>query len=1118
MMPADISQSEMFRSRDQFRMCRLQVFNWGTFDKLHTIPITAKGFLFVGRSGSGKTTLLDAFSTLLIPPRWLHFNAAAQETEQRRRDRNLATYVRGAWAEQKDGSSGEVATQYLRKGTTWSAIALLFRHTNGQVVTLTQVFWIRGNASGMADVRRHFMIFEKTFELTELEEFDLDLRHLKQTFPDAHHFGQFNAYCERFRRILEIDNEMALRLLHKAQSTKNLGDLNIFLREFMLDRPRTFDAAETLVNEFGELNDAHQAVVTAREQVQTLRPARQAYSDLEGVITQRDRLEALRLGVDAFREKWRTQLLEKQLSELVVRAEGLNGEIGVEQDVLNTHKNILRNLKEEHRQLGGDRIERLESEQVNMQEQHAERMRKRSQAQEACTGLGASMPSTPQGFAELTGQARNELEKWQERAASMREKWGDLSTEKRDKEKELVATRNEVEAMFRQPSNIPARMLELRNSIAAALKLDESVLPFVGELLEVRPEEDAWRGSIERILHGFALSLLVEERHYPALSNHLNATHLGARIVYYKTTLHAGDSRAPDMASLARKLSVKDTQHRLWLEGELQQRFDYACVESMRAFRQAKRALTREGQVKHNRNRHEKDDRHDVNERRFWVLGFDNRDKRVLYQKLMQELAEQISKLTNGIKAIERDEKNGYKRTMFYKTLSNMQWQEVDVASLHDRLRDIAQQVEELRQGNAALQAAGRRLEKLCTRIAEVEDTLQQKCLERKDVERQTQAHRKNLDASRKSAAKFTLTEENYQGLQNRFEALGELTSLDNLDRQATLVERKLGEEIRTLDGERNTFEKRIELCFAAFKRRWPMEAGDVDGTLASADDYLAKLTRLEVDGLPAHENRFFDLLETQSLQNLAALGTHLQQAQREIRERMELVNESLAGAEFNDGTYLRIEVSDRLLIEVREFKQTIREALSYAFEGEREVHERRFLVIRDLVNRLSSQEPPEKRWQESVLDVRQHVEFIGRELNLEDQEIEVYRSGAGKSGGQRQKLATTCLAAALRYQLGGSDHEVPVYAPVVLDEAFDKADNEFTTLAMNIFKNFGFQMIVATPLKSVMTLEPFIGGACFINISDRQRSSVLLIEYDDEQQRLDLPEQSDGKTSIAVP
>ena len=76
----------------------------------------------------------------------------------------------------------------------------------------------------------------------------------------------------------------------------------------------------------------------------------------------------------------------------------------------------------------------------------------------------------------------------------------------------------------------------------------------------------------------------------------------------------------------------------------------------------------------------------------------------------------------------------------------------------------------------------------------------------------------------------------------------------------------------------------------------------------------------------------------------------------------------------------------------------------------------------------------------------------------------------------------------------------------MVLDEAFDKADAEFTTTAMNIFETFGFQMIVATPLKSVMTLEPFIGGACFVHISERRNSSVLGIQYDQEARRLKLP------------
>jgi uncharacterized protein YPO0396 len=215
---------------EQFRMRRLQVFNWGTFTGLVDVPIAEKGFLFVGRSGSGKSTLLDAMSALLVPPNLVDFNAAAREAERSGRDRNLASYVRGAWADQQDSDSGEIATQYLRKGATWSALVLEYRNNQGATVTLIRMFWISGNGSAAADVQKHYMVTERAFDVaTELKGFDLDRRRLKTRLgEDVHHFDTFAAYAERFRRLLGIQNEMALKLLHKTQSAKNLGDLNQF--------------------------------------------------------------------------------------------------------------------------------------------------------------------------------------------------------------------------------------------------------------------------------------------------------------------------------------------------------------------------------------------------------------------------------------------------------------------------------------------------------------------------------------------------------------------------------------------------------------------------------------------------------------------------------------------------------------------------------------------------------------------------------------------------------------------------------------------------------------------------------------------------------------------------
>jgi uncharacterized protein YPO0396 len=341
--------------------------------------------------------------------------------------------------------------------------------------------------------------------------------------------------------------------------------------------------------------------------------------------------------------------------------------------------------------------------------------------------------------------------------------------------------------------------------------------------------------------------------------------------------------------------------------------------------------------------------------------------------------------------------------------------------------------------------------------------------------------------------------------------------TLDNLDQLMGKVVTDLGKAVGAIREKIIESKRDMEQCFAGFIRTWPTEAADMQANLASAQDFFAKLERLKNDGLPAHEQRFFDLLRNQSHENLAELSERMRDARREILDRMEGVNESLKQLPFNQSedqtTFLQIEVSERQLMEVQEFKREMLEALSHAWSEDKQLAETRFLVLRQMVERFSSQEAQWQRWRETVLDVRQHVEFIGRETDQNGTVVELYRSGAGKSGGQRQKLATTCLAAALRYQLGGRDRSLPRYAAVVLDEAFDKADNEFTTLSMNIFIQFGFQMIVATPMKSVMTLEPFIGGACFVDIRDRNVSSVLLIEYDSDRQRLKLPDKAQNLT-----
>lgn len=1108
-------QTASLFAREQFRMTRLQVYNWGTFSGLHDVPISARGFLFVGRSGAGKSTLLDAFSALLVPPRWIDFTAAAREADRSGRDRNLVTYIRGAWAAQKDGESGEIATRYLRSGTTWTALALSYQNALGQSVVLVQVFWLRGNANGSTDVKRHYLVLERAFDLRELEDFgqsNLDIRKLRQSFPEAFVRDEFRPYCERFCRLLGIESEMALRLLHKTQSAKNLGDLNIFLRDFMLDKPETFEVADRLVSEFGELNAAHQAVVTAREQVQTLAPAREQHQRRDSLMVQRNGLEELRLGVDSYRETRRIELLKEHVAALEVQASGSEGEMGRRQSTLDNHAATLRDLERQHREAGGDQIEQWEADKSALEGQRRDRLRKRGQAEEACKKLGWSLPDSPQAFAELLGDARDEVENLEQRSNESRAEQFRLDREKKDAETAFSQALKEVQALQRQPSNIPADMLEMRRDIATAIGIAESALPFVGELIEVKPDEAEWQGAIERVLHGFALSLLVDERQYLALANHINNTHLGQRLVYYRTGRPEIWQAKPIGAnSLVLKLNVKEGTYADWLQAELRQRFDYACVDGMTSFRSADRAITREGQVKHSKTRHEKDDRRSVGDRRNWVLGFDNREKLALFQTQAQELAATMTRLGGEIDKLADQDKKRTDRALQCNTLVNLHWQEIDVTALIYRITTIEQQIRQIQAGNASLQQIFTRIDKQKELVNKADEALRETKVKYEKILDEIKDSSRRLETFLQDSSRVQLTPYQIKGLDECFAKQPNALRLDNLDKVTTSVVKELGDKINEVDRGIGDCEKHIETLFADFKRQWPMDAGDLDTSLASAPDFFAKLVRLETDGLPAYEQRFFELLQNQSHQNLAALSTYLNDARKAILERMTLVNDSLRQVPFNQSvnqrTYLHIDATDRQLDDVKQFKQEIQQALRHAWTEDREFAEARFLALRQLVDRLASQDPEQKRWRETVLDVRQHVEFIGREIDESGVEVEIYRSGAGKSGGQRQKLATTCLAAALRYQLGGNDHGVPMYAPVVLDEAFDKADNEFTALAMNIFNNFGFQMVVATPLKSVMTLEPFIGGACFVDISDRRVSGVLLIEYDGDRQRLKLPE-----------
>ena len=1093
----------------QFLMRRLSVFNWGTFSKIHTLRFADDGSLLLGPSGAGKSTLLDAISAMIVPPKKVRFNAAAEEGDKRGYDRTIPSYVRGAWADKGDKETRETTKQYLRPDGAISAIALEFGNRLGRTITLVRIFWITG-VSANANVNMHYVVAEGSFDLKSLTNFDGEGRKLKKILGEMDGVRQhdtFASYQEHWCRIMGIEGEAPLELLHKTQSTKSLGDLNAFLRQFMLEEPETFAKADALIAEFGHLDESHKAVVTARQQIEVLRPARDNYIEHGRLTGEFEALGKLRDATEAFTQNMRVSLLEAAVARFTADKEGAEAQFESNKPLLDAANDRLLGLRERHMEAGGADISVIEAKMAENEATRQARSQNKGRAETHCLALGLGLADNPLEFAEQIAQARAIVQDGQVESESQKTRENDLAVEVHELLKQHRELKDEIKELEGSTSNVDGALQRVRAVMCAELKIPMSQLVFVGELLQVRREHyQEWAGAAERLLGGFGRDLLVDERHHRQVAQWVDKTNLGLKLVYHPVKQGVAPARRElGQNSIVYKLERKPHAFSDWVHAELINRFDYECVAN--AIELAKRdfTITAAGQIRHARGRTEKDDRRSIHDKKTYVLGFDSREKLELMRAEADDVASKLADARVRSKALESERQADFTRRTAASKLADMSWTDIDVTTMVTLIAEQAKRIEELRAGN-------NQLHDIEGQIAEAKEAHGKLALEQgklsntiRDRSDEIIAYGGQLQRAKIEAG--ALESKYRDALRSKLPEDWKPT-LASLVTDVHRVKEQIAEERSAISHKAANLGAEIKLAFGQMLTTWPEEAGSLQSNLDSAPDFFAKLKRLEEDGLPALEAKFRRLLSEQGTNRLVELNKHVLGGRREIDLRLAEVNDALNAVSYNPDSFIRITPSDIHLPEVTDFRD--RAKLVFEAEGYKgqdpEQDEIQFVHLRQLVADLKGEDPDKKRWRERVLDIRQHVEFNAEEVDRRTEEqIEVYAGSSGKSGGQRQKLTATCLAAALRYRLAGSAGGAPTYTTVVLDEAFTKTDDTFTRTCMQVFKKLGFQMIVATPIKSVMTLEEFIGGANFVMIENRNKSAVKQIEYLEAEHKLNL-------------
>lgn len=1108
-----------------FRLHRLELLNWGTFHQgVRTFRLDGLNSLLTGDIGSGKSTVVDAITTLLLPANRIEYNKAAGA---QKKERSLMSYVRG-FHKSTRSTGGEYSKPVALRGTGDLTVVLAVFHNAvlDKSVTLAITLWATQEAGQPS---RFYSLAEMDQSIAaDFANFGQDPAKLKKKLRAAGHavHDTFEPYAAAFKRQFGISSNQAMELFHRTVSMKQVENITSFVRTNMLEEDDVAARISNLIHHFDDLKKAHDAVLRAKDQIRLLTPIRDGAAQHAQLSREDDLARQQRDQLHPWFTGQRLQLSLEHQSELERTGERYRADSTELRTKIAGKRHELSAVQEDIRTNGGGRLAAIDAEVARLNDQARTQRQRFETYAAAAKDLGLRPPEDRvlfDGNRARLGEVEAQLGA---QSDELQESRTGLTITRTAQTERLVEIAAELRSLQSRPNLLPLPQLELRRRLCDGTGIAETALPYPGELLRVRDGEGAWEGAAERTLHGFALSLLVPAEHYAAVSSWVDANNLRGRLVY----LRIGESPAPRTAepgTLAAKIAIKPgTPFRNFLLDELATRFDHFCCDTLEDFRRYPKALTVNGQLKGGRGRHEKDDRRELTDRRNYVLGWDNHDKISRFLAEQDEVKGQLQVTQAELKKVDASLGALGRRNQQLGTVRSV----ADFGEISWQL--TARRIEELKAEKLELETASDVLKQLTAKESAVAEELER-------LEDKAGKLRERLGANEKDAkdiaeaiaeCRGTLAETPLTDDGGVLAAVERLTAAALGDK--TLTYKNTGTvESSVRSGLTDTIDalsKRIARAaegtvrlMADFRNKYPNETTDIDAALEAAADYNRMLEQLVSNDLPRFEDHFKESLNQNTIHEVVAFNAFLDSRRQDIVNRIGEINESLAGIEYNPGRHIQLEHQNTSDQDVREFGVDLRACSEGTIGDEDQYSEQKYLQVERLIERFRGREgltTLDERWTAKVTDVRNWFTFSASEKWTETgEEFEHFTDSGGKSGGQKEKLAYTILAAALAFQFGLGSGKTDVgsaakkansgrsFRFVVIDEAFGRGSDESARYGLQLFQRMKLQLLIVTPLQKIHVIEPFVSHVGFVANTtgdDSQLRNLTIQEYRDERDR----------------
>lgn len=1099
-----------------YRLDYLEIYNWGTFNgTVYRIAPEGNNSLLTGANASGKSTLIDALLTLLVPFKKDRFYNQSSGNE-RKGDRTEETYVLGNYGNiQSDGESS-VTMQRLRDKNTYSIVLASFKNNHEKIVTLFQVRWfvsgelkcVYGFSTAPLTIKDDFQNFDGSkgdWRRTLEKKYNVGAQKRQVEFYDV-----IRDYRDRVINALGLRSDKALTLFNQVVGVKVLNDLDDFIRNNMLEQSDAEAEYMSLNDSFATLINAKTQIEKVKEQIAQLAPINEKAIQIDKLQQRLTKIQRHReLSVYWFAVK-NVELADARLEELNDLLEKLNRQL----KDLNDKRDALR--QEETRLTQainndevGRQIKEL-AESIRLLEITKQlRIEKRNRYDELARKLELETNSTEQGFDANRAKANKEKQKCAEDLAAANEELRTALNTKERLEKEIQENKDALIQLKKNDNNISGKEAEIRDMILEAVGASSKEIPFIGEIIRVKDIERKWENSIEKILHNFALRLIVPDKYYRAVCDFVNSHNLNGRIVFQRperisslNNFHA----LPDNCLLSKIEFNMESPYQEWVEYVVADQYNYTCVTNLEEFYQYKeKAVTIEGLIKSVHNKHEKDDRKHVNERANYVLGWDNKEKIAAIRALVLGLQAEQSDNADAIAAIKLKINSIGKRQESFDDILKLflTYEEINWSVVATEIQQKIEQKDALEKSNDKVKTLSAQLEKVQKDLGVLE---RETITEKVKAIGQTEDKIKTVQKTHDDNALIILplgdqdTSEFEQEYTDILDVNFDTIATANKDFQ-TSIHNEESELIRT----KNRVEKEVADLIRAFKypspeiyekySDWVADVHALPEALHLIGAYQQFYQRLVDEDLVSCEKRFNDFLQETLMNKITEFRWFFKKWDDSIKETIQMLNKSLKEIDFATAppTYIQLVNSRRISKEISEFRQQLEEAvpnvheMNATIDGKRRHFE---MKIEPLIRRLGNEQ-----WRKRVTDVRQWYSYKAEEFYKETGQKRTTYEGMGQlSGGEKAQLTYTILGSAIAYQFGLTTDGLQAnsFRFIAIDEAFKAQDEDKARYLISLCKQLHLQLLVVTPSDNIHIVENDIS---FVHYVERRGNESVLLD-----------------------